>query len=175
MQRCAWSLSSDLMMAYHDNEWCKPSYDNRYIIEMLCLEGMQAGLSWNTILKKRPHYKAAFFDFEVDKVALMRDDDIEVLMLNEGIIRNRLKIKSIINNAVLIKQLDLDLSSFFWGYVDGVMVNQNDDLPAISDLSIRISKDLKAMGFKFVGPTIIYSFMQAIGMVNDHINGCDFK
>jgi DNA-3-methyladenine glycosylase I len=175
MQRCAWSLSSDLMMAYHDNEWCKPSYDNRYIFEMLCLEGMQAGLSWNTILKKRPHYKEAFFDFEVDKVALMRDDDIEVLMLNEGIIRNRLKIKSIINNAVLIKQLDLDLSSFFWGYVDGVMVNQNDDLPATSDLSIRISKDLKAMGFKFVGPTIIYSFMQAIGMVNDHINGCDFK
>ena len=177
MNRCAWSLGSEKLRKYHDEEWGKPSYDNRYIFEMLCLEGMQAGLSWSTILNKRDTYREVFYNFDVEKICLMTDEDVERLMLNEGIIRHRLKIQSIISNAKKVVKLELDLSKFFWNYSDSIINSYEveSEVPALTSLSTLISNDLKKMGFKFVGPTIIYSFMQAIGMVNDHINSCEFK
>ncbi len=177
MNRCAWSLGSEKLRKYHDEEWGKPSYDNRYMFEMLCLEGMQAGLSWSTILNKRDTYREVFYNFDVEKICLMTDEDVERLMLNEGIIRHRLKIQSIISNAKKVVELELDLSKFFWNYSDSIINSYEveSEVPALTSLSTLISNDLKKMGFKFVGPTIIYSFMQAIGMVNDHINSCEFK
>ncbi len=164
---------------YHDHEWGRPVHDDRKLFEMLILEGAQAGLSWITVLKKREAYRAAFDNFDPAKVALYDDAKIAVLLTNEGIIRNRLKI----NAAVLNARLFLDIQkqygsfdSFIWAYVDNKPVIGHwktvGQIPVTTPVSDRISKDLKKLGFKFVGSTIIYSFMQAVGMVNDHIQTC---
>jgi len=164
---------------YHDNEWGRPVHDDRKLFEMLILEGAQAGLSWITVLKKREAYREAFDGFNPSKVALYGDAKIEKLMANEGIIRNRLKIGAAVTNAKLfleVAQKHGSFDMFIWDYVDHKPVighwERFEDMPITTPISDKISKDLKKMGFKFVGSTIIYSFMQATGMVNDHLKSC---
>ena len=164
---------------YHDNEWGRPVHDDNKLFEMLILEGAQAGLSWITVLKKRDAYRKAFDGFDPHKVAHYSDAKIEELMNNEGIIRNRLKLNAAVNNAkrfleVVEKHGSFD--KFIWGYVNYKPIvghwDKIEDMPITTPISDQISKDLKKMGFKFVGSTIIYSFMQAVGMVNDHFTHC---
>ena len=164
---------------YHDNEWGRPVHEDRKLFEMLILEGAQAGLSWETVLKKRENYNAAFDDFDPRKVAIYDDVKIAELMSNAGIIRNRLKINSAVVNAKLFLEIiekHGSFDKFIWAYVDNKPVVGNwesfEEMPLTTPISDRISKDLKKMGFKFVGSTIIYSFMQAVGMVNDHLKKC---
>ena len=164
---------------YHDNEWGRPVHDDRKLFEMLILEGMQAGLSWITVLKKREAYRAAFDGFDPHKVARYGEAKIEELMANKGIIRNHLKIKGAITNAKLFLEVVEQHGSFdrfIWSYVGGQpIVNRletMEDIPATTPISDQMSKDLKKMGFKFVGSTILYAFMQATGMVNDHLVDC---
>lgn len=170
---------TSLYADYHDNEWGRPVHDDIKLFEMLILEGAQAGLSWITVLKKREAYREAFDGFDPNKVALYSDAKIEELMKNEGIIRNRLKINAAVNNARLYLGIIEEYGSFdkfIWKYVDYKPImghwNKIEDVPITTPISDKISKDLKKMGFKFVGSTIIYSFMQATGMVNDHITDC---
>ena len=177
--QCAWVENVPEFIDYHDNEWGRPVHDDGKLFEMLILEGAQAGLSWITVLKKRDAYRKAFDGFDPHKVALYDDAKVQELMANEGIIRNRLKIHSAIINAKLFLEVAEKYGSFdkfIWKYVDYTpIVNQPkklEDIPATSPLSDKISKDLKKMGFKFIGSTIIYAFMQATGMVNDHVVGC---
>ena len=164
---------------YHDNEWGRPVHDDIKLFEMLILEGAQAGLSWETVLKKREAYREAFDGFDPYKVALYDEVKIAELMANAGIIRNRLKINAAIINAKLfldIIEKHMSFDEFIWSYVDNRPIvghwESFDDMPLTTPISDRISKDLKKMGFKFVGSTIIYSFMQAVGMVNDHLKPC---
>jgi len=164
---------------YHDNEWGRPVHDDGKLFEMLILEGMQAGLSWSTVLNKRAAFRVAFDGFDPNKVALYGDAKIQELMANEGIIRNRLKIKAAVVNAKLFLEVAEKYGSFdkfIWSYVDNKPIigrwEKIGDMPATTPISDKISKDLKKIGFKFVGSTIIYSFMQAVGMVNDHIKPC---
>jgi len=177
--RCSWCGDLLIYIDYHDNEWGRPTHDDNKLFEMLILEGAQAGLSWITVLKKREAYRAAFAHFDPSTVALYDSAKSEELMLNDGIIRNRLKINSAIINAKLFLELQAKHGSFdkfIWDYVDGMPVvghwERVEDIPATTPISDRISKDLKKMGFKFVGSTIVYSFMQATGMVNDHVRDC---
>ncbi|WP_139652301.1 DNA-3-methyladenine glycosylase I [Raoultibacter phocaeensis] len=177
--RCSWPGDIPIYVDYHDNEWGRPSHDDRELFELLILEGAQAGLSWITILKKREAYRKAFDDFDPVKVSRYDEKKVEELMENEGIIRNRLKINAAIANAKLFLDIVEEFGSFdafLWGYVDGApIVNRwesEDEIPASTPLSDRISKDLKKRGFKFVGSTIMYAYMQSIGMVNDHVTGC---
>jgi len=164
---------------YHDNEWGRPVHDDNKLFEMLILEGAQAGLSWETVLKKREAYREAFDGFDPHKVALYDDVKIAELMANAGIIRNRLKINAAIINAKLfldIAEKHGSFDKFIWAYVDYIPIvghwDKFEDMPLTTPISDKISKDLKKMGFKFVGSTIIYSFMQAVGMVNDHLKTC---
>lgn len=180
--RCEWANSSKAMQAYHDTEWGKPSHDERYFFEMLTLEGAQAGLSWSTIINRRQTYRKAYDDFEIDKVAGFDQTKRADLLEDKGIIRNRLKVDSSINNAKLIQKMHQEGKNFFeyiWNFVDNKpIINHYSDMsevPAQTELSQKISKDLKKRGFKFVGPTIIYSFLQAVGVINDHVDACDFK
>ena len=176
MKRCAWVPEADpLYVAYHDEEWGVPSHDERHLFEMLVLEGAQAGLSWSTILRKRDGYRAAFVDFELEKVARFGQREIDWLMLDSGIVRNRLKIESAIANA----RAALELESFhdlLWSFVDGKpLVNAwktTREIPAETSESDAMSKELKRRGFSFVGPTVCYAFMQACGLVNDHTVDC---
>ena len=177
--RCPWPTDIPIYIDYHDNEWGRPVHDDIRLFEMLILEGAQAGLSWITVLKKREAYRKAFDGFDPAKVARYGDAKIQELMANEGIIRNRLKIHAAVINAKMF--LDVvekhgSFSKFMWEYVGGTPVvghwKKMTDIPATTPISDRISKDLKKMGFKFVGSTIIYSFMQAVGMVNDHLVEC---
>lgn len=177
--RCAWVNSDPLYMDYHDNEWGRPVYDERLLFEFLILEGMQAGLSWITILKKREHFRMAFDGFDPVLIAGYNDNKINALMSNANIIRNGLKIKSVIINAQAFLKLKKDKSSFadyLWSFVDGKPIKNHwqtkSEVPAYSSISDRLSKDLKQRGFKFVGSTICYAFMQATGMVNDHTIDC---
>jgi len=177
--RCAWAEESPLFYDYHDNEWGRPVHDDRHLFEMLILEGAQAGLSWLTILKKREAYRMAFDKFDYEKVARYDDKKIEELMQNEGIVRNRLKINATVTNAKLFLDIQKKYGSFgkfIWEYVDHKPIighwEKLDDVPATTQISDKISKDLKKIGFKFVGSTIIYAFMQATGMVNDHTTDC---
>ena len=177
--RCIWAGDIPIYIDYHDNEWGRPVHDDVKLFEMLILEGMQAGLSWITVLNKREAFREAFDGFDPSKVALYDDIKIQELLVNERIIRNRLKINAAVNNAKLYLKVIEDYGSFdkfIWGYVDYEPIKNHwenhDDLPASTPLSDKISKDLKKMGFKFVGSTIVYSFMQAVGMVNDHITEC---
>ncbi|MCH4209558.1 DNA-3-methyladenine glycosylase I [Bifidobacterium sp.] len=177
--RCPWAYNAgDAMLAYHDEEWGKPCHDLRDLFELLCLEGLQAGLSWSTILNKREHLRTVFHEFEPSLVASMADD-IPTLMADPGIIRNRRKIEAIIHNAQLVDGMDKAGESFdeyTWTFVGGtIRVNRPADagaIPPSDPTSMAMSKALKTKGFKFVGPTIMYAFMQSVGMVNDHVHDC---
>ncbi|MFK2901195.1 DNA-3-methyladenine glycosylase I [Dyella jejuensis] len=167
------------MQAYHDTEWGMPLHDDRALFEFLCLEGAQAGLSWRTVLHKRDNYRRAFHGFEIARVAAMKDRELEALLLDPGLIRNRLKMTSVRDNAKAALQVIAEhgsLDAYLWSFVDGKPICNNwrtrSDVPASTPLSDRMSKDLKKRGFRFVGTTICYAFMQATGMVNDHLLEC---
>jgi len=179
--RCQWGMSTPDYVAYHDSEWGRPVVDDRRLFEKICLEGFQSGLSWLTILRKRENFRQAFAGFDVDKVAAFSDDDVERLVQDAGIIRHRGKIVSTINNARRAQELIREtgsLAAFFWSFepgsvdrpntVDWSTIAANPTTPA----SVRLSKELKKRGWTFVGPTTVYAFMQAMGLVNDHIEGC---
>jgi DNA-3-methyladenine glycosylase I len=176
--RCSWAQSNPFSMEYHDKRWCKPCHDERELFKMLILEGFQAGLSWATILKKEEAFIAAFDGFDSEIIAQYDEKKIASLMENPLIIRNRLKIQSTVTNAAASLKLG-SLDSFFWSFTDGKIIDNNlkevDIPPAYSPLSDMVSKELKSRGFKFVGSTIIYSYLQAIGIINDHIDTCAFK
>jgi DNA-3-methyladenine glycosylase I len=174
--RCAWVPEQDpLYVAYHDEEWGVPSHDERHLFEMLVLEGAQAGLSWSTILKKRDGYRRAFADFDAGKVARFGARDVARLMNDSGIVRNRLKIESAVANARAVLELG-SLDEFVWAFVDERPLQNAwktiGDIPAETAESKAMSKELKRRGFRFVGPTVCYAFMQAVGLVNDHTVDC---
>lgn len=178
--RCKWvDFKDPLYLDYHDIEWGKPLHDDRKLFEFLILEGAQAGLSWKTILHRRESYRAAFSGFEAEVIAEYGTDDISRLMLDTGIIRNRLKINAAVNNAYRFIKVQDEFGSFdtyIWGFVDGKPLKNKrtsiEEIPASTSLSDQMSKDLKKRGFSFVGSTICYSFMQAVGIVNDHTVDC---
>ena len=164
---------------YHDNQWGVPLHNDQLLFEMLILEGAQAGLSWETVLKKRTGYRKAFYNFDPKQVSVMTDNELENLRTNPDIIRNRLKIYSTRKNALVFLKIQQEFGSFdnyIWGFVNGKPIINNlqnkEDVPASTNISDKISKDLKKRGMSFVGSTIIYAYMQAIGMVNDHIKEC---
>lgn len=177
--RCAWCEKDDLYRKYHDEEWGKPVYDDATLFEFLILETFQAGLSWYTILTKRENFRKAFDNFDYKKIAQYSEEKIQELLLNAGIIRNKLKVNSAVSNAIAFMKIQEEFGSFskyIWGFVDGKPIDNNlqslKDVPATTPLSDAISKDLKKRGFKFVGSTVVYAHMQATGMVNDHIANC---
>lgn len=177
--RCAWCGSDPLYVAYHDEEWGVPVHDDRRLFEFLVLEGAQAGLSWLTVLKKRENYRKAFHGFDCERIARYAPEDVVRLLTDAGIIRNRLKIESAIKNALGVLGIREEfgsLDAFLWRYVDGVprrnAWRRLGDIPAQTPESVRMSSDLKKRGFNFVGPTVCYAFMQAVGMVNDHTTDC---
>ena len=178
--RCDWATQPEIMTDYHYNEWGRPIYNEQKLFEFLSLEGAQAGLSWLTILKRREGYRSVFHDFNVEKVAEMDIDAIQLLLQNQDIIRNKLKIKSVINNARMWLKISSNTSMVdqLWQFVDGVPIKNHfqimTDVPATTKISDAMSKWLKSKGFSFVGSTICYAFMQATGMVNDHLVSCDF-
>jgi DNA-3-methyladenine glycosylase I len=178
-QRCFWVTDSKLYKNYHDNEWGTPVYDDKTLFEFLILETFQAGLSWITILNKRENFRNAFDNFDYKKIALYPESKYDSLLQDAGIIRNKLKIRSAITNAHLFMEVQKEFGSFskfIWSYVnDKPIINKFEkraDVPATTILSDRISKDLKKRGFKFVGSTVMYAYMQAVGMVNDHTTDC---
>ena len=178
MQRCPWA-TTELGVVYHDRQWGVPVHDDRMLFEMLILEGAQAGLSWETILKKRENYRAAFDRFDAEKIARYGSRKLAQLLANPGIVRNRLKIAAAVQNAQAVLRVRTEFGSFdryLWQFVDG-QPRQNawrimKQVPAHTPQSDALSKDLRRRGFKFVGTTICYAFMQAVGMVNDHLVGC---
>ena len=177
--RCPWAGSDPLYVAYHDAEWGVPSRDDRHLFEMLILEGAQAGLSWITVLRKRESYRRAFAGFDPEKVSRFSARDAERLLADPGIVRNRLKVASAVGNAKAFLALQREAGSFaewLWGFVDGRPVQnafrEMREVPAKTALAERISKELLRRGFRFVGPTIVYAYMQAVGLVNDHLVGC---
>lgn len=177
--RCGWCLSSDLYKKYHDNEWGKPIYDDKSIFEFLILETFQAGLSWITILNKRENFRAAFDNFDYQKIVNYNTSKEEELLENSGIIRNKLKVKATITNAIAFMKIQEEFGSFsqyIWNFVDGKPIVNHwkslSEVPATTSVSDALSNDLKKRGFKFVGSTVIYAHMQATGMVNDHILDC---
>lgn len=178
MKRCDWP-KNELAIKYHDEEWGVPLHDDPKLFEFIILEGAQAGLSWDTILRKRENYRKAFDGFDVAKVARYTDKKIERLLQDEGIIRNRLKVAAAVNNAKAFITVQKEFGSFdkyIWSFVDEKPIvnrwKESGQIPATSDVSDTISKDMRARGFKFVGSTIIYAHMQATGMVNDHLVSC---
>ncbi len=178
-KRCGWCLSSDLYKEYHDKEWGVPVYDDHTLFEFLLLETFQAGLSWITILNKRENFRKAFDDFNYQKIANYSEDKIQELLLDAGIIRNKLKVYSTVSNAQAFIKVQEEFGSFskyIWGFVNGKPIDNNrkslKEVPATTPLSDAISKDLKKRGFKFVGSTVVYAHMQATGMVNDHVEDC---
>lgn len=179
MNRCAWVTDDPLYIAYHDEEWGVPVHDDRHLFEMLTLEGAQAGLSWITVLRRREGYRAAFDNFDVEKVAAYDEAKIQSLLNDPGIIRNKLKVRGTVQNAQAFLRVQAEFGSFdayLWRFVGGAPIQNAwatlSDVPAETDESRALSKDLKKRGFTFVGPTICYAFMQACGMVNDHTTDC---
>ncbi len=179
MKRCDWVNDDPLYIEYHDKEWGVPEYNEQKLFELLILEGAQAGLSWYTVLKKRAHYRKVFDQFDPYKIANYTEDKVQALLQDPGIIRNKLKVRSAITNAqafLAIKKEYGSFSEYIWSFVDGKpIINQRDSIaqvPATTAISDHMSKALKKRGFKFVGSTICYAFMQASGMVNDHILSC---
>ena len=179
--RCWWPGKDPLYIAYHDREWGRPVTDDRRLFEKICLEGFQAGLSWLTILRKRENFRAAFLDFDFRAIARLGDEDVERLLQDKGIVRHRGKIRSVINNAARAVELvekEGSLARYFWRFEPGAdeRPKRLDHATAMTlgktDRSTEISKDLKRRGWSFVGPTTVYAFMQAMGMVNDHLEGC---
>jgi DNA-3-methyladenine glycosylase I len=174
-ERCSWAQNDPLMCAYHDEEWGVPNYDSRSLWELLMLEGFQAGLSWIVVLRKREAFQAAFHQFDPKKVARMGEDDILRLLEDPRIIRSRSKIEATIAAARIFLDMQAkgeDLAEFIWSFVDGKPIQNTGPVPAQTSHSMELSKALKTRGFKFVGPTIVYAFMQAAGMVNDHAAAC---
>lgn len=179
INRCAWVTEDKIYQDYHDKEWGVPLHDDRRLFEMLILEGMQAGLSWLTVLRKREAFREAFDGFDIDIVSKYDQEKVANLMENKDIIRNRLKIESVIRNAkafIKVQEQYGSFDSFIWSYVNYKQIVNNyanlKEIPANTPLSDTISKDLKKLGFNFVGSTIIYAYMQSIGMVNDHTKDC---
>jgi len=177
--RCAWCEKDDLYRNYHDNEWGKPVYDDQMLFEFLILETFQAGLSWYMVLAKRENFKKAFSNFDYKKVAQFSEEKIQELLLDAGIIRNQLKIRAAVSNAVAFMKVQEEFGSFsdyIWKFTDGKPIDNTPKtlkhVPASTPLSDAISKDLKKRGFKFVGTTVVYAHMQATGMVNDHVEDC---
>lgn len=177
-----WAIKDPLLTEYHDHEWCHISHDDRYIFEMLCLEGQSVGLSWRTIINKRKEYQKVYFNFDIDKCAALTDEYLNNLMNNPGLIRNKNKIFSVRKNAVAVKKIIENygsLDSYIWSYTDGKQIigrwEKASDMPTETEISRKMSKDLKKMGIAFVGPVITYSFMQSIGMVNDHLTDCKHR
>jgi DNA-3-methyladenine glycosylase I len=177
--RCWWCGEDELYQQYHDCEWGVPVHDDRLLFEFLCLEGAQAGLSWITILRKREHYRLVFDDFDTQKIANYDESKINNLLSDPGIVRNKLKVNGFVKNArAYLELLDRgeSLDSFLWGYVDGVSLQNKRksmaEIPANTPISDAMSRDLKKLGFTFVGSTICYAFMQAAGLVNDHVTDC---
>lgn len=178
LERCAWART-ELEQRYHDTEWGVPLHDDRALFEFIVLEGVQAGLSWSTVLAKRANYRAAFDDFDPAKVARYSDERVAELLTDKGLIRNRLKMRAAVTNArafLDVVEAEGSFDTYIWRFVDGEpLINHfeaMDELPAATDISTAMSKDLKRRGFKFVGPTICYAHMQASGMVNDHLVSC---
>lgn len=179
IQRCVWCLSSDLYKKYHDKEWGTPVYDDAVFFEFIILETFQAGLSWITILNKRENFRNAFDNFDYKKISLYSEKKIQELLLDAGIIRNKLKVNSAVSNAksfIKIQEEFGSFSNYIWKFTDNKQINnlpkKHQDIPATTPLSDAISKDLKKRGFKFVGSTVVYAFLQATGIVNDHIVNC---
>jgi DNA-3-methyladenine glycosylase I len=179
MKRCEWANTSEIEQSYHDKEWGVATHEDRCLFEFLILEGAQAGLSWSTILRKREGYRKAFDNFDVQKIARYTEHDVARLLVNAEIIRNKLKIKATITNAKAFRQVQEQFGSFdhyIWQFVDGKPIQnaweKMTDIPASTPESKAMSKDLQKRGFKFVGTTICYAFMQAVGMVNDHLTDC---
>ena len=182
IKRCGWCSDDPIYIEYHDHEWGKPNRDEKHLFEMLCLEGQQAGLSWITVLKKRECYRSHFFNHPIQTIADFTDDDLAAKCQDTGLIRHIGKLTAIRDNAIAwqnMKAQGIDMVDWLWGFVDQHV--QNNDVPdykqapAQTEISIQLSKTLKKNGFKFVGPTTIYAFMQAIGMVNDHENDCSSR
>ncbi len=178
-KRCSWSGNDPLYMSYHDEEWGVPVYDDEKLFEFLILETFQAGLSWITVLRKRENFRKAFDNFDYQKIARYGDNKFDELINDAGIIRNKLKIKATISNALSFMEIQREFGSFskyIWGFVDHKPINNKwkslNEIPATTELSDKLSKDLKKRGFKFVGSTVIYAHMQATGMVNDHVIDC---
>ena len=181
-QRCPWAEGSDAYRAYHDDEWGIPSHDDRHLFEMLILEGAQAGLSWSTILNKRDNYRRAFDGFDAKRIARYDERKVAALLDDPGIVRNKLKVNAAVKNArafLAVQEERGSFDSYLWSWVDGSPVVNHPralgDLPASTDLSDAISKDLKKRGFTFVGSTIVYAYLQAVGVVDDHVVGCPAK
>ncbi|WP_347551951.1 DNA-3-methyladenine glycosylase I [Pseudalkalibacillus hwajinpoensis] len=179
MKRCDWVTDEEIYKQYHDQEWGVPVYDDHHLFEMLILEGAQAGLSWITILKRRENYRKAFDGFDVNRVAQYDEDKIQELLTNKGIIRNKLKVRGTVKNAnafLAIQKEYGSFSSYIWGFSNGDPIINKwtsiKEVPVETELSKKISKDLKKRGFTFVGPVIIYSFLQAVGIINDHTTDC---
>jgi len=177
--RCDWSTKDSIYIAYHDNEWGVPLHDDQKLFEFLILETFQAGLSWITVLRKRNNFRKAFDYFDYKKVALYGEDKIQELLLDAGIIRNKLKVRAAISNARAFMQIQKEYGSFdkyIWGFVGGKPLQNNrktmSEITPTTKISDKLSKDLKKKGFKFVGSTVVYALMQATGMVNDHVESC---
>ena len=176
VKRCGWCVSTEEYIAYHDNEWGHPVGDDRVLFEKICLEGFQSGLSWRTILVKRDNFRVAFKDFDFYQLAEFTGDDVERLLLDAGIVRHRGKIEAVINNAKRaceMVEIEGSLSAFFWSYAPRSF-ESGDDIPSKTSESNAMAKELKKRGWRFVGPTTVYAFMQAAGMVNDHAKDCAF-
>ena len=173
--RCRWSDAAPEFNHYHDTEWGFPVTDDRRLFEKLCLESFQSGLSWRTILAKRENFRAAFANFEINKMALFDQQDVERLLQDKGIVRHRGKIEAVINNAARAQEIvaqEGSLAAFIWGYEPDADKQGEPQTASTSDESIALSKELKKRGWKFVGPTTVYAFMQAMGLINDHVEGC---
>ncbi len=180
--RCDWAESSEAMRRYHDEEWGVPSRDDAHLFEMLVLEGAQAGLSWSTILNKRDNYRRAFDGFDPSRIARYGEGKVAKLLEDPGIVRNRLKVRGAVKNAqafLATREQEGSFADYVWGWVDGVRVVNRprhlSDLPARTELSDRVAKDLKRRGFTFVGSTIVYSFLQSVGVIDDHLVTCPSK
>lgn len=177
--RCSWVGEKSIYIKYHDEEWGVPVHNDQNLFEFLCLEGQQAGLSWITVLNKRESYKKLFYNFNILKVSKMSNSEIESLLLDKSIIRNRLKLYSIRNNAIFFLEIQKEYGSFndyIWSFVNGTTIHNNvlniNDIQTKNEISDKMSKDLKQKGFKFIGTTICYAFMQATGLINDHVKTC---
>ncbi|HSD41697.1 MAG TPA: DNA-3-methyladenine glycosylase I [Burkholderiales bacterium] len=179
LKRCAWCLGSEIYVRYHDEEWGVPVHDDRTLLEFLILEGAQAGLSWSTILNKRANYRRAFDGFDAERIARYSPRKVAALLADPGIVRNRLKVDAAVQNAraaLAVRERHGSLDSFLWRFVDGRPIRNRwrrvDQVPASTPISVTMSKDLRRAGFRFVGSTICYAFMQAVGMANDHLVSC---
>ncbi len=178
----AWYEGDPILEAYHDNEWCRVNHNDQFQFEMLCLEGASVGLSWAIIMHKRQAYRAAFHDFDIDACAAMQDEELERLLLDPGLIRNRGKIFSVRKNARAVRKIREEFGSFdayLWSFTAGEQIDGHwktpEEIPVESDVSRAMAKDMKKRGIAFVGPVITYSFLQAVGIVNDHLEDCEYR